>query len=154
MGWKVRHPLSCFRIVLSITFREQIAFVDAGGRFLVVLGGMPKDENSWKKTTTAAYKAMDEQQQGMRLTCDPCKKKTPENYCKPCHNRRGDFRAVSVGLSFGGGQRVSLQIRYLMRISPFSQHPQMLRQHKANSPGLVALITNHSIFRIAGIGRG
>ena len=43
----------------------------------------------------------------LRLTCNPCKGKNSSEYCKPCTNRRGDFRALSFGVSYGGGQTVS-----------------------------------------------
>ena len=41
-----------------------------------------------------------------KLTCNACMSKKPEDFCKKCKNRRGDFRAMSVGFSYGGGQTV------------------------------------------------
>lgn len=40
--------------------------------------------------------------------CGACRGKTWTAQCRPCRERRGDFKAISIGVSYGGGQTVSV----------------------------------------------
>ena len=80
---------------------------------MAILAGKPANDETWMKAMDEATKVMMEKKGELRLLCNPCKKKRPEDYCKGCLNRRGDFKAMSVGLSYGGGQTVGLLIVYL-----------------------------------------
>lgn len=72
------------------------------------MAGQPKDREGWGKAMDRLARLFMLQKERMKLICEACKKKDPSQYCKQCLNRRGDFRALSFGLSFGGGQKVTL----------------------------------------------
>lgn len=80
--------------------------MDKKGRVLFVLGGRPAADD-WEDDMKDALVALIEAEEEMELTCRVCKSRPPEQYCSRCVNRRGSFRAASVGMSIGGGQKVS-----------------------------------------------
>ena len=70
------------------------AIVDKDGRIIAVLAGSPNDAD-WASVHRSAYAAL----QTARRRCRFPKKTTT--------HRRGNFPALSAGISFGGGQKVS-----------------------------------------------
>jgi hypothetical protein len=78
-------------------FRKTLLIVDSKGRIVAVLVGQPEDPE-WVSVIGDAAKVMQGvQQQGvdMDLFSDKC-----------LDHRRGEFLAIPVGVSFGGGQTV------------------------------------------------
>ena len=98
--------LLCVSYLASDFTRTPKVVVDAQGRIVVAMAGRPKKEVSWGKSMDGLEDFLAETKEKMRLVCESCRTKSPDEHCKACSNRRGDFRAVSFGLSFGGGQSV------------------------------------------------
>lgn len=78
--------------------------MDLHNRVIGVLAGNP---DRWDGVHDEAFRAMRVASENMVFLCGPCEKKSWKKRCKKCMNRRGEYRAISVGLSFGGGQGVS-----------------------------------------------
>ncbi len=94
-----RHVGSPFLIppVVDKCFRTQRAVVDRDGRVVVVVVGQPNDAD-WPSVRKSALAAL----LSARKRCRFSK--------KMCMHRRGQFPALSTGISFGGGQQVRISI--------------------------------------------
>ncbi|TDL13952.1 hypothetical protein BD410DRAFT_817250 [Rickenella mellea] len=97
--------------------------VDSENRVLGVLAGQPKDEG-WAGVATDAFDAIQDERGRMSFSD------------KQVNHRRGDFPAVGVGVSYGGGQRA----------------PGNLDHSELNRRALNRLLNRRSIIRIAGFG--
>lgn len=84
--------------------RSSAAITDDGDRVIGVLCGQPEDP-TWDKCHHNAAEAVKEAGDNLRF---------PRGADS---HRRGDFPAVAVGASFGGGQRVSCLLLYRTRLS-------------------------------------
>ena len=73
--------------------RAPLGLVDADGRLFGVFVGPPKDDSTWPDVT-----------EGVRAALGIAKKKLS---FKRKLDRRGRFKTIAVGLSYGGGQTVS-----------------------------------------------
>ena len=67
---------------------------------------MPNNQQAWQKVTSAAGDFLAATKDKLQLTCKGCERKEIKDCCKRCRNRRGNFRAMSEGVSYGGGQKV------------------------------------------------
>ena len=83
------------QLASTISFRIARPLVDIHGLIFAVLGGHP-DDPGWLEVHHAAYNEI----VSARTQCG-----FPE---KSLHHRRGDFPALSIGISHGGGQKVGL----------------------------------------------
>lgn len=101
-------------------YRECRPLADSDGRVFGVLAGMPKDKG-WAEVGAAAAKAIEEAR--LQVNIPP----KLSNHC------RGQFPALAVGISHGGGQT----------------EPCVL-QNYGNSPVLARLLNESSLKRIAG----
>ncbi|KAH9857662.1 hypothetical protein C2E23DRAFT_719904 [Lenzites betulinus] len=94
MGWQVR---TCVIDALcsnstSRTHRSPRALLDKAGRVFAVLAGAPRDDVGWKQVNEDVQKLFD----GVRSSY----KFNPKN----TSHRRGDYTAITAGISYGGGQ--------------------------------------------------
>jgi hypothetical protein len=106
-----------------------------------VLGGSPRDPD-WKGVGDGASKAMEE----TRTTLD----EAGVLHDKHCSHRRGEFCALAVGCSHGGGRKVHrLFIFCLNQLTPF-QRPGLIINPPAIALALRKLIEHPSFQRIAG----
>ena len=106
MGWEVRRALqlSCSS---SSFCRSPILLVDQEDRILAVLVGRPADvpgRPRWEDTHDEALVAMHTLEDDIRWGRNEALPTLPGSKGK---NRRGKYRAVNVGPSYGGGQNVS-----------------------------------------------
>ena len=83
--------------------RIERAIVDKDGRIIAILVGQPADPG-WPSAHRSAHAAL----QAARKRCRFPKKSTK--------HRRGDFPALSAGISYGGGQKVSYRSSYCLSI--------------------------------------
>lgn len=107
-----------------------------------MLAGQPNDP-SWASVAQSAF----EELRSGYYCC-----KFPEKAKK---HRRGDFAALSAGISYGGGQTVSSQALYRSIYIPFTnvrciQAPGNLYHHATNSTVLRGLLSSEPFIRIAG----
>ncbi len=79
---------------------------------------MPKSDKTWMPAMEEAAQTLMEKKPQFRLACSSCQFKRPEDFCKGCKNRRGNFRALSVGVSYGGGQKVGQSLFDLITFNP------------------------------------
>ncbi len=80
--------------------------VDQDGR---TIGGLiAKPAHDWQKVHDKAFEAMKTASQETARLCGKCVGKSWEQWkdCGTCNNRRGDYKAISVGLSYGNGHCV------------------------------------------------
>ncbi|KAI0039344.1 hypothetical protein FA95DRAFT_1504302, partial [Auriscalpium vulgare] len=75
--------------------RTHHAIVDLKGRIIGSLAGRPVGDLTWHDDCVDTYLAMDEAKEDLKLSKD-------QRY-----HRRGDYPALSTGISYGGGQTVS-----------------------------------------------
>jgi hypothetical protein len=75
---------------LKKIFREPLPFVDQEQKIFCVPAGRPKDP-SYMQACGSAFEFLD----GLR----------PQIKCEEVH-RRGRFKALNAGISYGGGQKV------------------------------------------------
>ncbi len=75
-------------------FRSPIGLTDAEGRLFGVFVGPPAGDSTWAQVTAGVRVAMQHAKQRLRF-----KKKL---------DRRGRFKTIAVGLSYGGGQTVGV----------------------------------------------
>lgn len=66
-------------------------------RIVAVLAGQPHDSDGWSRTHKAAA-------EDIRIAGDSCSFTDEQS-----DHRRGEFRALTKGVSMGGGQTVSFQ---------------------------------------------
>lgn len=92
MEWRVRIWLIFIASLLMIC-RTSRAIVDKDGRIIAVLVGRPNDPG-WRAVHRSAHVAL----QSARTRCRFLKKSK--------QHHRGDFPALTVGISYGGGQPV------------------------------------------------
>jgi hypothetical protein len=73
---------------------------DGSKRVIAVLAGRPADEAewSWKAVHDGAFQAMSKAKKSASFTA------------KQSSHRRGQYCALAIGSSFGGGQRASLHL--------------------------------------------
>jgi hypothetical protein len=101
-----------------------IPLVDNEGRILAVCLGFPHGDETWHEVIRQAAKSLD--QAGQTLHFGKTK------------NRRGDLRALSVGISHGGGQT----------------HPKILRQDPRNKTMIGDMMKESAFLRISGFTSG
>ena len=77
---------------------EPRALIDSNDRVFMMLAGSPKDESSWLKVRWDAERQM---RRLARLFRFP---RIPKRTC------RGNYRSVTCGILFGGGQTVRTSI--------------------------------------------
>ncbi len=82
---------------------------DTQGRLFMVMAGRPVDDPNWpvvmKGVDDAFVEAEEEAHSGL---CKTCQGLSWEDHCSKCFNRRGPFKCIDVGVSFGNGRKVSL----------------------------------------------
>ncbi|KAI0359456.1 hypothetical protein OH77DRAFT_1493690 [Trametes cingulata] len=98
--------------------------VDEQDRVFAVLAGRPRDSQEWSDINEKAMEAFEEARATLKLT----EKQTA--------NRRGDYAAVSVGVSFGGGQT----------------HPANFSLTGKKQAAVEKLLSNRAVCRLAGFG--
>ncbi len=91
MVWGVSHAAESCTCVLTFP-RSPLGLVDAEGRLFGVFVGPPTGDPTWAQVSTGVRVAMQRAKQRLRF-----KKKL---------DRRGTFKTIAVGLSYGGGQTV------------------------------------------------
>jgi hypothetical protein len=118
--------------------RTATAILDPEGRIIAALVGQP--EEAWEEVNEGLSDAIRE----ARAQCDFSKKDKK--------HRRGNFPAMAVGVSFGGGQPVrppSAEYPVRPMAKPL-QEPMNLRHTRKNQAALENLIANPSMKRVAG----
>ncbi len=84
---------SCSYVSVS---REARPLLDKASRVFAVLVGSPRDAEGWAQVNADAQQALDAARSAYKL--DP----------KQVSHRRGSFPAIAAGISYGGGQKVTL----------------------------------------------
>ncbi|KAK0484267.1 hypothetical protein EDD18DRAFT_1083804 [Armillaria luteobubalina] len=126
LGAEGEYPTPSYNLDSSETCREVIPVANDEGRVITVLAGQPEDPD-WESVHTLASALLD-QSQGK---CTFSRKQQKR--------RRGCYSALSVGISFGGGQRC---------------FPQNLH-HEGTTAQVLATLINHIAFiRLAGFASG
>lgn len=98
--------------------------VDSVGRVIAVLAGRPNADPSWGRVASDAAEALNDARRKLRL--------------RDSSHRRGNFSALTVGVSFGGGQ----------------PKPQNLVHSDARRAVLRQLLEHNSFQRISGFSNG
>ncbi|RPD55261.1 hypothetical protein L226DRAFT_470756, partial [Lentinus tigrinus ALCF2SS1-7] len=102
--------------------RTPLPLLDSDGRVFAILAGSPRDDTSWQACVRDAARAMKDLRREYRFAANP----------KP--NRRGDYPIVTVGISYGGGQK----------------WPSNMAQTKHNSRVVSNILKHPAIKRVAG----
>ena len=90
-----------------ITFRDPVVITDEGDRIIAILAGQPIDDESFSEVISGTEAVMASVAPSIRARgCSSCRNKAWTEQCQKCRERRGDFKAISVGVSYGGGQTV------------------------------------------------
>ncbi|THU93006.1 hypothetical protein K435DRAFT_670982 [Dendrothele bispora CBS 962.96] len=95
---------------------------DVKGRVIAVIVGAPANANDWESVTKTAAEVINNA--GHELSLDG----------KYVNHRRGQFRVIPVGISYGGGQ----------------QYAKRIWHQKKNRPIIARLLGSESIKRLAG----
>jgi len=106
MGWLVGCIL-IFKTPLIMCCRKTLLILDKEGWIVAILVGQP-DDPGWLYVIDDAAKVMQEVQQ-MGAELDLFSEKSLDH-------RRGEFLAIPVGVSFGGGQTVSTYFRLSCKV--------------------------------------
>ncbi|KAF7797239.1 hypothetical protein EIP86_008431 [Pleurotus ostreatoroseus] len=79
---------------------------DAQGRIFVALAGRPVNDPTWKADVQDRTDALfaEAEAEVRTTTCKNCEGPLWAERCSKCRNRRGDFKVINIGTSFGGGQ--------------------------------------------------
>lgn len=86
---------------------ERMVLVDADDRIIGALAGSPRDQDDFKEIIGDVESLLHATGPRVRARqCGPCKGKDWDNQCRKCRERRGKFKTLSVGISYGGGQTV------------------------------------------------
>ena len=96
MGWKVCIPKSYRTRLAYSTFRTPRPIIDAKDWVITALAGRPND-SQWDDVSEGA--AEDVRQAGNACSFND----------EQSEHRRGQFPALATGVSFGGGQKVSIR---------------------------------------------
>ena len=92
-----------------------MVIVDAQDRIIGALAGAPNDEEDFDAFIHDVEAVLNRTAPTVKVRkCAPCQSKAWENQCGRCRERRGDFKTLSIGISYGGGQTVS-QHSYIAR---------------------------------------
>ena len=122
--------------------RCAIPIVDTKIRVIGVCCGRP-DDDSWANSQESAADTIDVAHSAM-------------NFSKKdlCH-RHADTPAGAVGVSYGGGQRVSLLTHsHTLSLTGHHQVPGLLVNYGVNALIYASLLSNTDIIRIAGFASG
>ncbi|TDL13993.1 hypothetical protein BD410DRAFT_846442 [Rickenella mellea] len=65
-------------------------------------------------------------------------------------HRRGNFNTMTLGVSFGGGQKVGLQLICMLPFLTYFEEPGYLKNAKKNQEALEKLAASPSMIRLAG----
>jgi len=147
MGWLVGFtpPVQISPSVCTQCLHRKTRFItDAQKRIIAVLVGHPNDPG-WKIVAKDAAALMEEVRM-LGLESDAF----DEKYIT---HRRGDFVAIPVGISYGGGGTVSLSfhfIKYAHQLLAHFKKPGNLVHTKARRRLIQKLLDSPSIQRIAG----
>lgn len=80
--------------------------VDSEQRIVAVLAGQPVGDDSWLECMAQVEEAMTTAAGRITLRmCGNCRNKGWDERCSKCRNRRGDFKSVTAGISYGNGQK-------------------------------------------------
>lgn len=107
MGWDVSEIYIVIIYIIDIyLFSDNRVIVDLDGR---VIGGLvAKPTHDWQQVHDEAFQAMKMASEETTGLCKKCDRKPWQEWkdCKTYKNRRGDYKAISVGLSHGNGHTV------------------------------------------------
>ena len=97
----------CFALSDVITTRDPVIVTDQEDRIIAVLAGQPTSDESFGQVIAGVEAAMSIVAPTIRARgCGNCRDQDWVKQCRKCRERRGDFKAISVGVSYGGGQTV------------------------------------------------
>ena len=110
MGWEVR--MFNKEILLNLSepcfHSERMVLVDAEERIIGALAGAPRDQEDFNGVISDVETLLNATAPGVKTRkCGPCKDRGWDDQCRKCRERRGNFKTLSVGISYGGGQTVS-----------------------------------------------
>ena len=98
---------SCIRESDVISSRDPVVLTDQEDRIIAILAGQPADDESFSQVIVGTEAVMATVAPTIRARgCGICRGKDWVKQCRKCRERRGDFKAISVGVSYGGGQIV------------------------------------------------
>ncbi|KAF7797720.1 hypothetical protein EIP86_008920 [Pleurotus ostreatoroseus] len=82
-----------------------IVFEDIRRRIFLVLAGRPVGDPTWSNLVSDVDAVLAKAAEEVKITvCKNCRGQSWEERCAKCRNRRGDFKSLTAGVSFGGGQ--------------------------------------------------
>ncbi|KAF7793621.1 hypothetical protein EIP86_004735 [Pleurotus ostreatoroseus] len=119
--------------------RTPVVFEDVRGRIFLVLAGRPVGDPTWDDVVSDVEVVLTKAESEVRTsTCAKCKGHSWEERCPKCRNRRGDFKSLTVGVSYGGGQTA----------------PANLVNTPRNTEAMSKVIKNKSLQRLVGFING
>ena len=128
---------------LRYLFRIAAPILDNAGRIIAICAGSP-DDPAWDALRQDAAAEMEAVRSHCIFSNDAI------------NHRRGLFLALAVGISFGGGQRVSWLFYSLPPQAMINvlQVPGSLVNNAANAAALYSLLNHTAFVRIAGFASG
>ena len=125
MGRKVSYAFCRVFQTSDVTRRDSLVIADEEDRIIGVFIGAPSGDTSFSEAIAGVEAVMAEVAPSIRgRGCSGCRSKSWASQCRACRERRGDFKAISVGVSYGGGQTV----RLLISIQHVTQSPSDSRK--------------------------
>lgn len=125
------HHLTCY------LYSEPILLVDDDDRIIAVLAGRPIGDGTWEGVVREFDATMKVAHNELR-------------FGKRC-DRRGNFRTIATGVSYGGGQTVRLTsaLQPHLSLSTYFQRPGTLQHPARNAEIMKRLMANRAVTRVA-----
>lgn len=105
-------------MVLISLCRETILIVDREDRIIAILAGRPSGKD-WEETVQKYLQALARAKESLQ-------------FGKKC-DRRGPFRTIAVGVSYGGGQTVSDHVSLITHALILFSFPELYARHSTTS---------------------
>ena len=131
---------------------ERIVLADAEDRIIGALAGGPRDQEDFQDVISDVEALLKATAPSVKIRkCAPCKNRAWDDQCRKCRERRGNFKTLSIGISYGGGQTVSHTYSSTSQGSHVHlKEPGNLDQLNGNQEAICNLLGSKSVTRLAG----
>ena len=154
-GEYVQHSFRRCCICLTVLFyRESNLLASRESRITVAMAGRPVNDPTWSQVAAGCKQAMDRARANLDFGSNGCIPTPPGNKKKKKANRRNnEMKTATQGISFGGGQRVSvLFMSEFHNTEETLQLPGVLKQNPAHVQVFDQLFEDDNIKRAMGFG--